>query len=267
MSLSYPKPIVQIAIVMLLMFCNSGPLRAQGCFDESTEAELLSYFGEIKKWENSNDENSNDSLLVANNKFMNMLIAYQQESITMKDDLNRFLYQGMEYSATKDLSMALYSWELYTAQNMHKRCAVLFYQSESGIKSIPYTEGFAPYSIHELIAKNGRKLYLMNFDNEFTQKGRFKRVMAIALEARFGPPLPTPAFIFKVGNNDSSFLVEYNYDIPSYEIQLYTPDILVSNKNKKIQVPVVDRNGVWNKLYNTYVFDGINFIPESPKKK
>ena len=59
MKLSYPKPIVQIAIVLLLMCCNSGPLMAQGCFDESTEAELLSYFGEIKKWGNSSDENSN----------------------------------------------------------------------------------------------------------------------------------------------------------------------------------------------------------------
>jgi|GEM_PF-4302940 len=250
---------------LLLILCANTAAKAQGCFDEAPELELIAYFKDIKKWQNSNDENSTDSLNTASNKFLNILMSYQQEAFELKDDLNRLIYQGLDFSIAQDKLVSLFSWETSTYPGLHKRYGVLFYKTDNKIQSIQYNEGFAPDRIKELTCNNGRKIYLLTFDNEFTQKGRFKRVMALAIESRFGPVSPTPAFIFKNSPTDSAALVEFNYDLANYNFPIQTPEIIISKSAKKIEVPNVDKNGIWDKKYKTYIFNGNYFIPEKPK--
>ena len=260
------KYIASSVTLSLMLLLSSGiPAKAQGCFDEAAELELIEYFKDIKKWQNSNDENSNDSVNAASNKFLNILMSYQHEAFELKDDLNRLIYEGLDFSISKDNLLSIFSWETATYPGIHKRYGILFYKAENKIRSIQYNEGFAPDRINELTCKNGRKIYLLTFNNEFTQKGRFKRVMALAIESRFGPISPTPAFIFKNSANDSSAIVEYNYDLANYDMPIQTPEIIISNSRKKIEVPNIDNNGIWDKKYKTYVFNGNYFIPEKPK--
>ncbi len=251
-----------LSVFIFILLSSGTPVFAQGCFDDATENELLNYFKEMHRLQNSTSQESQDSLYIMNNKFYHFLSYAVERNYTIVDDLNKLLYEGLDYSISDDHNCAVFSWEIYSFIGMHFRCGLVFYKTSDGIHSSKYLDGYAPYSVSSMLTKGGKTIYLLFGEDAYNLKGRFKRVSANVIETRYGEEGLMPASIFYDSKNDSISYKEYKYDLASYTKPVEVPDILFSKNRKKLSVPVIAENGYFAGNYNTYNFDGYKFVLE-----
>jgi len=252
-----------LILLMSLMLCNTNVF-AQGCFSDNEEAELLRDLREVNRLHNKTGDDSQDSLNVANGVLYNYLTYLVEHNFTIVNDLNRLMYEGMDFSASDDNKCAVFSWETATFDAMHYRTGVLFYKTSDGIHSTKYLNGYAPYGIRTVYTKNKQPVYLLFWEDCFSLNDRFKRVSANVIETRYGEEGFMPLFIFPGDKSDSSSYLEYKYNISSYSHPLDVPDIILSSNKKKLSVPVVTEFGSFSGQYTDYLFNGNKFVLDKP---
>jgi len=259
------------AKIIVLFFIALGycaPVLAQGCFEDNIEEELMSDLMEVKRLQNSTNQDNMDSLHAADRKFYYFLSYQGERNPTIVDDVNRLIYQGVDFSVSDDHMCNLFSWEVYSYQGLHYRSGVLFYKTSTGIHSIQFKDGVAPFSIRT-IHRGGKNVYLLFYEDDYSLTGRFKMVTANVIEARFGEESFAPESFFYNSKNDSTAFLEYKYDLVSYQQPKTVPDIILSNNRKKLSIPIVKNDGSFDGKYKDYVFEGNRFMlaQEANKKK
>ena len=253
-------------LLLLIALMHYAPAVAQGCFSDVQEEELLNDFREVKRLQNSAVGDNTDSLVQANKKFFFTLLSFGENQGMIISDVNRFMYEGVDFSVSDDYQCCVFSWDISSFLGMHQRTGILFYKTSEGIKSIQYTSGAAPFAISAIHTQSNKTVYLLFLEDEYVLKSRYKMVMARVIEAKHGPEAWEPESFFHNSKTDSTTYLEYKYDIESYAAAKPMPNITLSPDKRKLSVPIVSVKGAFDGRNRVYNFDGNKMIL-SPENK
>ncbi len=251
---------MKAVIGILLLLVGFSAVRAQGVGDIDRQLSLK-LKGITDAMADTGDKRQ--ELLDAANERMDNYFALVAKKVELMDaELPMAKKEGLGYSTSDDKKLRVYDWDTWMGGTMHFFTDMLVYRTANGMRiadmkdtAVEGDPGGYCMGIDEAHTKSGHTLYLVYMRVIASTKDRDDMVTAYEI---VNVQLVKKNFFktrTKMLNN-----IDYGYDQFAIDGDKELPVMRLSKDKKKFYVPIVNKDGVFEKGDLVYEFDGEVFV-------
>lgn len=250
--------IIFLIILSACIFSVSSFAQSAGEIDKQLSLRLKG----IYEAEGDTTDKREDKLEAANERMENYFALVAKKVELMGAKLPLANKAGLGNSISEDKKLAVYNWDTWQGGTMHFFTDMLVYKTVNGVQvadmkdtSVEGDPGGYCMGIDEVHTKSGGAVYLVYMRAIASTKDRDDVVTAY--EIVNGQLVKKNFFKTKTKLLNS---IDYEFDMFENDGTKHLPTLQLSKDKKKFYVPIVNKDGVFEKGDLVYEFDGEMFV-------